>query len=97
MRPHQRQARMGRVPLVRAGRGGWQAGTRKEPKMRKCEYCGREGSAPDVRGAKSASVSIGNYRMPIDVDVALCERCAERIMAEALDVLTVELTVARPR
>ena len=65
--------------------------------MRKCDYCGREGSAPDVRGAKSASVSVGNYRMFIDVDVTLCERCAERIMAEALDVLTVELTVVRPR
>ena len=65
--------------------------------MRKCDYCGREGSAPDVRGAKSAAVSVGNYRMTIDVDVALCERCAERIMAEALDVLTVELTVVRPR
>lgn len=59
--------------------------------MRKCDYCGREGSAPDVRGAKSASVSIGNYRMPIDVDVTLCSDCADRIMGESLDELLARL------
>lgn len=59
--------------------------------MRKCEYCGREGSAPDVRGAKSASVSVGNYRASACVDVAICSDCADRIMGESLDELLARL------
>ena len=65
--------------------------------MKKCDYCGREGSAPDVRGAKSASVSVGNYRMPIDVDVTLCERCANRIMGVTMGRLIEQLQVGRAR
>ena len=60
---------------------------------RKCDRCGREGCAPDVRGAKSAGVNIGNYRMAVDVAVTLCDECAERIMARALDELVLALTV----
>lgn len=65
--------------------------------MKKCEHCGREGSAPHVRGAKSAAVTIGNYRMAVDIDVQLCEKCADRVMAKAMDVLTVELAGRDPR
>lgn len=64
---------------------------------RKCEYCGREGTAPKVRGAKSAAVTIGNYRLNIDIDVQLCEGCADRIMAKAMDALIVELAGRDPR
>lgn len=65
--------------------------------MRKCDYCGREGSAPNVRGAKSAAVSIGNYRMPVDIDVTICEKCAGRVMRKAMDALILELVGRDPR
>ena len=52
--------------------------------MRKCDYCGREGSAPDVRGAKSAAVQVGNYRASANVDVSVCEECAGKMMYYAL-------------
>lgn len=65
--------------------------------MRKCDYCGREGTAPDVRGAKSAAVSIGNYRMPIDVDVTLCADCADELMARVMDELVLQLGMAVAR
>jgi len=64
--------------------------------MRKCGICGREGTAPDVRGAKSAAVSIGNYRLAVDVDLAICEKCAGKAMQAAVDELIVEL-VGRAR
>ena len=63
--------------------------------MKKCEYCGREGTAPHVRGAKSAAVSIGNYRMAIDVDVELCDRCADMIMGVAMGKLIALLETGR--
>ena len=69
---------MGRMQVVWAHPERRAAGTGKEPEMRKCDYCGREGSAPDVRGAKSASVSVGNYRMPIEY--------ADRLAAEAAEI-----------
>ena len=59
--------------------------------MKKCEYCGREGCAPDVRGAKSAAVSIGNYRMGASIDVSVCEACANRIMGAAMGKLFEQL------
>ena len=49
--------------------------------------CGREGHAPDVRGASSAAVSLGNYRQAADVDIVICEECAGKAMAEALRTL----------
>lgn len=52
--------------------------------MRKCDYCGREGGVPHVRGAKSAAVSIGNYRAQADVDVTICEACADELMRDAV-------------
>lgn len=61
--------------------------------MRKCMKCGREGTAPDVRGAKSAGVNIGNYRQVVDVDVELCEECAGKLMRRAMDELILALTV----
>ena len=64
---------------------------------RKCDYCGREGNAPHVRGAKSVAVQIGNYRMNVDSDIAICEKCADRIMSVALDALAVELFGRDPR
>lgn len=63
--------------------------------MRKCEYCGREGTAPKVRGAKSAAVTIGNYRMNIDIDVQLCESCADRIMGVTMGKLIENMTIGR--
>lgn len=63
--------------------------------MKKCEFCGKEGGAPDVRGCKSAAVSIGNYRLAIDVDVEVCERCADRIMGVAMGKLIEQLQVGR--
>jgi len=63
--------------------------------MKKCERCGREGTAPHVRGAKSAAVSIGNYRMAVDVDVELCDRCADAIMGVAMGKLIVLLETGR--
>lgn len=65
--------------------------------MKKCDYCGREGNAPDVRGTKSVAVQIGNYRMNADVDLTVCEKCADRIMSVALDALAVELFGGDPR
>lgn len=65
--------------------------------MKKCDYCGTEGTAPDVRGAKSAAVSIGNYRMNVAIDATLCERCADRIMGKAMDALLLELCGRDPR
>lgn len=59
--------------------------------MRKCEYCGKEGSAPDVRGAKSAAVTIGNYRLNASIDVGVCEACANRIMGIAMGKLFEQL------
>lgn len=64
---------------------------------RKCQMCGREGTAPDVRGAKSAGVNVGNYRTTVDVDVALCERCAEKVIGRAMDELILALTVGGTR
>jgi hypothetical protein len=55
--------------------------------------CGREGTAPDVRGAKSACVNVGNYRTTVDVDVALCERCAGKAIGRAMDELILALMV----
>lgn len=63
--------------------------------MKKCEFCGTEGTAPKVRGAKSAAVSIGNYRLGISIDAEICERCAERIMGEAMSKLVVLLETGR--
>lgn len=60
--------------------------------MRKCDYCGREGSAPDVRGAKSAAVSIGNYRLSASIDVGVCDACADRIMGVAMGRLLEQLS-----
>ena len=60
--------------------------------MRKCDYCGREGSAPDVRGAKSAAVQVGNYRASANVDVSVCEACANRIMGVAMGKLLEQLS-----
>lgn len=51
---------------------------------RKCDYCGAEGTAPHVRGAKSAAVSIGNYREAACIDVRICDRCADEVMRDAL-------------
>ena len=65
--------------------------------MKKCEFCGREGSAPHVRGCKSAAVTIGNYRMSVGVDVEVCDKCADRIMAKAMDTLIVGLVGSDPR
>lgn len=65
--------------------------------MRKCDYCGREGTAPDVRGAKSAAVSIGNYRFAIDVNVTLCADCADELMARVMDELVLQLGMAVAR
>ena len=45
--------------------------------------CGREGCAPEVRGAKAAGVNIGNFRLPIEIDAVLCEECAGKAMARA--------------
>ena len=59
--------------------------------MKKCNYCGREGTAPDVRGTKSVAVQIGNYRMNVECDLTICETCADRFMSGALDSLVVEL------
>lgn len=59
--------------------------------MKKCDYCGREGTAPDVRGTKSVAVQIGNYRMNVECDLTICETCADRFMSGALDSLAVEL------
>lgn len=59
--------------------------------------CGREGTAPDVRGAKSAGVNVGNYRQTVDVDVALCERCAGKAIGRAMDELILALTVGGAR
>jgi len=64
---------------------------------RKCQMCGREGTAPDVRGAKSAGVNAGNYRTTVDVDVALCERCAGKAIGRAMDELILALTVGGAR
>ena len=58
---------------------------------KKCDYCGREGTAPDVRGVKSAAVSVGNYRLSADVDVGVCEACADRIMGVAMGKLFEQL------
>ncbi|MBR4687084.1 MAG: hypothetical protein IKP01_02120 [Bacteroidales bacterium] len=55
--------------------------------MKKCEFCGKEGTAPNVRGAKSAAVSLGNYRMAANVDVEICESCADAVMGEMLGKL----------
>ena len=63
--------------------------------MRKCYFCGREGYAPDVRGTKSAAVTIGNYRMNADVDLTICEKCADEVMRKALDVLIGALAEGR--
>lgn len=52
--------------------------------MRKCDYCGLEGGVPHVRGAKSAAVSIGNYRTQANVDVTICEECADKLMRDAV-------------
>lgn len=60
--------------------------------MRKCDYCGCEGSAPDVRGAKSAAVSVGNYRLSASIDVGVCEACAERIIGVAMGRLLEQLS-----
>ena len=60
--------------------------------MRKCDYCGREGCAPDVRGAKSAAVSVGNYRLSASIDVGVCEACADRIMGVAMGRLLEQLS-----
>lgn len=65
--------------------------------MKKCEFCGREGTAPDVRGARSVAVQIGNYRMNVDSDVVICDKCADRFMSKALDALAVELFGRDPR
>lgn len=59
--------------------------------MRKCDYCGREGGTPHVRGARSAAVSIGNFRTAVDVDVTLCEQCAEKVMYRAIKELVIDL------
>lgn len=61
--------------------------------MRKCEFCGAEGCAPKVRGAKSAGVNVGNFRATVDIDVSLCEECADRLMRRAMDELILALTV----
>ena len=63
--------------------------------MKKCEYCGKEGGAPNVRGCKSAAVSIGNYRLAIDVNVEVCDRCADRIMGVTIGKLIEQLQVGR--
>lgn len=63
--------------------------------MKKCEYCGRKGTAPNVRGCKSAAVSIGNYRLAVDVDVEICEKCAEKMMGEVMSKLIVLLETGR--
>lgn len=63
--------------------------------MKKCEYCGKEGSAPDVRGAKSAAVSLGNYRMAMNVDIEICDACANRIMGATLGALIEQLSTGR--
>lgn len=65
--------------------------------MKKCDYCGREGSAPDVRGAKSVAVQIGNYRVNVEVDLTVCEECADRFLFGALDWLNVEMFGRDPR
>lgn len=52
--------------------------------MRKCDYCGREGTAPDVRGVKSVGINVGNYRMTMDVDLSICEMCANVVMGVAM-------------
>ena len=64
---------------------------------RKCQMCGREGTAPDVRGAKSAGVNVGNYRTTVDVDVELCERCAGKVIRRAMVELILALTVGGTR
>ena len=63
--------------------------------MKKCDYCGREGNAPDVRGTKSAAVTVGNYRMNADVDLTICEKCADEVMRKALNVLIRALAEGR--
>lgn len=63
--------------------------------MRKCEFCGAEGCAPKVRGAKSAAVSLGNYRMSAPVDVELCDACADAVMGELLGKLLGRLAEGR--
>lgn len=64
---------------------------------RKCDRCGRVGCAPEVRGAKSAGVNVGNFRATVDVDVALCERCAEKVIGRAMGELILALTVGGAR
>lgn len=64
---------------------------------RKCMKCGREGTAPEVRGAKSAGANVGNYRRTVDVDVSLCERCADKAIGRAMDELILALTVGGAR
>ena len=59
--------------------------------MKKCMYCGKEGTAPNVRGAKSVAVSIGNFRMAANVDIEICDMCAEAMMGAAVGRLLFEL------
>lgn len=65
--------------------------------MKKCEFCGKEGTAPNVRGAKSAAVSIGNYRTAASIDVEVCEGCADAIMHEALGKLLLRIEERRAK
>ena len=65
--------------------------------MKKCTKCGREGTAPDVRGVKSAGVNLGNFRLAIDISDELCEECAGKAMARAMDELILALGIGGAR
>lgn len=60
---------------------------------RKCKFCGREGAAPEVRGAKSVGVNVGNFRQTVDVDVEICEMCANVAIGAAIGEMMVKLGV----
>ena len=52
---------------------------------RKCDYCGKEGNVPAVRGANTVGVQLGNFRRAMTTSVVLCADCARGFMDRALD------------
>ena len=67
----------------------------EEQGMKKCMYCGKEGTAPHVRGAKSASVGIGNFRVAENIDVEPCDNCADEVMGAVIRELLLQLQTTR--
>lgn len=59
--------------------------------MKKCMYCGKEGTAPDVRGVKSIGINVGNFRITESVDIEVCEMCANVMMGTAMGNMLLQM------